>query len=94
MPRSPATGRVFGALYAIWDDEDGDAVNIGWLRAAMDSVAPHCTGSYVGEADLDRPHRSLRWLSPASAGRLATLRTRYDPAGPVPRPRPARGDRR
>ena len=74
-------GRVFGALYAIWDDEDGDAVNIGWLRAAMDSVTPHCTGSYAGEADLDRPHRSLRWLSPASTARLATLRTRYDPAG-------------
>lgn len=73
--------RIFGAIYAIWGDPEADAANIGWLRAAIDGVAPDCTGAYVGEADLDRPHRALGWLSPASADRLATLRRRYDPKG-------------
>ena len=74
-------GRIFGAIYAIWDDRGGDAANIGWLRAAMDSVVPDCTGAYVGEADLDRPHRVLRWLSEGAAEHLAALRDRYDPSG-------------
>ena len=74
-------GRIFGAIYAVWDGAEADAATIGWLRTAIDGVAPDCTGAYVGEADLDRPHHPLAWLSPASADRLATLRRRYDPKG-------------
>lgn len=74
-------GRVFGALYAIWEDEDADAVNIEWLRATIDSVAPSCTGAYVGEADLDRPDRVLRTLSPEAWTRLQHLRSLHDPRG-------------
>ncbi|AZQ68368.1 FAD-binding oxidoreductase [Silicimonas algicola] len=73
-------GRVFGALYAIWQDEDEDAANLGWLRAAVDSVAPLCTGAYVGEADLDRPHRALRTLTPEAEARLTQLRALHDPS--------------
>ena len=62
-------GRVFGALYAIWEDEDGDAANIGWLRAAIDGVAPLCTGAYVGEADLDRPRSGAPDADPGRRGR-------------------------
>lgn len=74
-------GRVFGALYAIWEDEDADAANIGWLRATIDGVAPLCTGAYVGEADLDRPCRALRTLSPDAQTRLQDLRDLHDPHG-------------
>ena len=74
-------GRIFGAIDAIWDDRETDAANVGWLPAAIDGVAPDRTGAYVGEADLDRPHRALGCLSPASAERLATLQGRYDPKG-------------
>ncbi|MWD29116.1 FAD-binding protein [Aquicoccus sp. SCR17] len=74
-------GRVFGALYAIWADEEDDAENTGWLRAGIDRLTPLCTGAYVGEADLDRPDRALRTLSAEAAERLAILRRRYDPAG-------------
>lgn len=83
-------GRIFGAVYAIWDGAGADAANIGWLRAAIDSVAPLGTGAYVGEADLDRPDRALSWLSPEAAERLAALRSRHDPKGVfLRRPRPA-----
>jgi FAD/FMN-containing dehydrogenase len=74
-------GRIFGALYAIWEDAGQDAANIGWLRSAIDSVAPVCTAAYVGEADLERPDRALPTLSPEARARLATLRATHDPAG-------------
>lgn len=74
-------GRVFGALYAIWEQADGDAANIGWLRATIDTVAPICTGSYVGEADLERPYRALPTLTPAVQERLRHLRAAHDPKG-------------
>lgn len=74
-------GRLFGALYAIWEDEDADAANIGWLRATIDGVAPLCTGAYVGEADLERPDRVLRTLSPEARSRLQHLRGLHDPHG-------------
>jgi FAD/FMN-containing dehydrogenase len=74
-------GRVFGAVYAVWQDDAGDAANIGWLRAAIDAVAPFCSGAYVGEADLDRPDRVLPTLTPEVAARLAALRAEHDPLG-------------
>jgi len=74
-------GRVFGALYGIWQGEEHDAANIGWLRATIDGVAPLCTGAYVGEADLDRPDRALRTLSPEAQTRLRDLRAFHDPHG-------------
>lgn len=74
-------GRVFGALYAIWADEGQDAANISWLRATIDGVAPLCTGAYVGEADLNRPDRALRTLSPEARTRLQELRSLHDPRG-------------
>jgi FAD/FMN-containing dehydrogenase len=74
-------GRIFGALYAIWQDADDDAANIGWLRASVDAVAPICTGAYVGEADLDRPDRALLTLSPNVQARLAVLHAEHDPMG-------------
>lgn len=74
-------GRIFGALYAIWEDEDRDTAGIGWLRATIDRVAPLCTGAYVGEADLDRPDRPLPTLSAPAQARLDDLRATYDPGG-------------
>jgi hypothetical protein len=74
-------GRIFGALYGIWEGEGQDTANIGWLRATIDDVAPLCTGAYVGEADLDRPHRALRTLSPEAQTRLQELRSLHDPRG-------------
>ena len=83
-------GRIFGALYAIWEDETADAANIGWLRAAIDGTAHLCTGAYVGETDLERPDRVLPTLSGSARARLADLRARHDPQGLFLRPAPAR----
>lgn len=74
-------GRIFGVVYGIWQDEDEDAANAGWLRATIDSVAPLCTGAYVGEADLERPDRALPTHSAEAQSRLARLRARYDAGG-------------
>ena len=74
-------GRVFGAVYAIWEEAEEDTANVGWLRATIDDITPLATGAYVGEADLDRPHRVLRTLSPEASARLAELRAARDPAG-------------
>ena len=74
-------GRIFGALYSIWEDAGEDRANIGWLRAVVDRLAPVCNGAYVGEADLERQDRALPTLSPAVQARLATLRAAHDPKG-------------
>ncbi|MDG4647899.1 FAD-binding oxidoreductase [Roseibacterium sp. SDUM158017] len=74
-------GRIFGALYAIWDCAEADDLNIGWLRTAIDAVAPLCTGAYVGEADLDRPDRMLPTLSAEAKARINELRALHDPRG-------------
>lgn len=74
-------GRIFGALYAIWEDAGEDRANMNWLRASVDRLTPVCTGAYVGEADLERPDRALPTLSPAAQSRLAALRAKHDPAG-------------
>ena len=71
--------RVFGVIYGIWQDEDGDAANTAWLRGAIDGVAPLCIGAYVGEADLERPDRTLPTHSAEALARLAVLRAQYDP---------------
>jgi FAD/FMN-containing dehydrogenase len=74
-------GRIFGALYAIWEDASDDDANIRWLRASIDGVAPICTGAYVGEADLERRDRALPTLSSEARARLASLHATHDPTG-------------
>ena len=73
-------GRIFGAVYGIWDDRADDARQIAWLRRTMDGAAPLCLGSYAGEADLDRVG-GLTTQSAEAADRLADLALRHDPAG-------------
>jgi len=74
-------GRIIAVLYGIWPEEEDDATNLIWLRTSMDACHPVATGSYVGEADLDRPGKRLPTLSPASELRLAGLAARHDPQG-------------
>jgi hypothetical protein len=92
MLRSPAAaepgdgafsriGRIFGSVYAIWEDEDDDAAQLAWLRTTIDWVAPICLGSYVGEADLERGPRATPTHSPTAQVHLRRLADRFDPAG-------------
>lgn len=74
-------GRIIGIIYGVWEDEDGDAANLAWLRAGMDGCRSIATGSYVGEADLDRPGGPLPTHSPDALARLAELAARHDPTG-------------
>ncbi len=74
-------GRIFGAVYAIWEDPAEDGAQIDWLRATMAATAPICLGAYVGEADLDNAQSGLSTHAPAAVARLRDLAARYDPAG-------------
>ncbi|GAA3164449.1 FAD-binding oxidoreductase [Nonomuraea roseoviolacea] len=82
-------GSSYVVGYAIWDDPADDAANEGWLRTAMDGVAPLGSGHYIAETDLlAGPDRVRRSFAPAAWERLGRLRGRWDPDGvfaPFPR---------
>jgi FAD/FMN-containing dehydrogenase len=75
------TGRIFGAVYGLWQNPAEDDANAAWLHRLMESVVPLATGAYVGLCDLDRPGTLLPTHSPATTLRLADLRRRFDPMG-------------
>ena len=79
-------GRILATLYGIWDDPAKDGVNLAWLRGSVETCRGLATGSYLGEADLDRPTPALPTLSPEAARRLAGLQARHDPEGRFARP--------
>lgn len=72
---------AFGAAYAIYDAAEDDAVNVAWLRATADSLAPITLGHYVGEADLERPGWLDGCYAPEALRRLRALQRLHDPDG-------------
>ena len=74
-------GRIFGAVYAIWEDPGEDGAQLRWLRATTTAAAPLCLGAYVGEADLERGPRDLPTHAPGVEERLRALAARFDPGG-------------
>jgi FAD/FMN-containing dehydrogenase len=74
-------GRIFGAVYAVWQDKTEDDANATWLHGLSEALAPLATGAYVGLCDLDRPGRLLPTHSEAATLRLTDLRRRLDPLG-------------
>ncbi len=74
-------GKAFTSVYTIWDGEEDDQANMAWLRRTMTAIEPLSSGTYVGEADLERTERGTMTHSPAAALRLSALRAKYDPQG-------------
>jgi len=75
-------GRTLVACYSIWEHEADDDANIGWLRNAMETLAPFAVGHYVAETDLlAHPSRPARSFSADAWERLTTLSERLDPQG-------------
>lgn len=73
-------GKLYVAVYAVWNDGCAAARNLAWLRETMRGLEPLAAGYYVGEADLvARPSIAARSFSPAAWQRLNDLRDRYDP---------------
>ena len=84
LPQNAAfscTGRIFGAVYALWQEATDDDANAAWLHGLMADLSPLATGAYVGLCDLDRPGGCLPTHSAPAAQRLADLRRRFDPVG-------------
>jgi len=75
------SGRIFAAVYALWEDAAADGANQLWLRGAIAQLRPYLSGSYIGEADLESPANSLPTVSPDVSVRLSTLAEHYDPQG-------------
>jgi FAD/FMN-containing dehydrogenase len=74
-----AAGTVGASSF--WDDATQDAERRGWIRAAMDAVAPHANGSYVGESDLATSANRVReCFSPEAWTRLNALKAQHDPS--------------
>ncbi|MFZ2101244.1 MAG: FAD-binding oxidoreductase [Oricola sp.] len=74
-------GPVFSATYAIWQEEELDTANFGWVRQTSASVADISLGHYVGEADLDLAERMTNSFAAPAYQKLKLLQTKYDPRG-------------
>lgn len=70
-------------VFAGWDDARTDEINVSWVRALTDAIAPDTTGgSYLNdmgrEADEGADH--IRKTFGARYERLVDIKTKYDPA--------------
>ena len=76
-----SAGRLYIALYALWEQRDDAPVQEAWLAGVVEELEPLTAGRYVGEADLaTRPEEAQRCYSPGAWRRLAAIRERYDPS--------------
>lgn len=74
-------GRIFGAVYGIWDRPDQDDENLAWVRGTIDGLLPKAVGSYIGYSDLGRPGQQHRTHSVPVLARLDDMSQKYDPDG-------------
>jgi FAD/FMN-containing dehydrogenase len=75
-----AAGRLYVAVYAVWQEGHDALPNLRWLRDVMRGLDGSTAGRYVGEADLvGDPGAAARSFSPAAWRRLGALRETYDP---------------
>jgi FAD/FMN-containing dehydrogenase len=78
---------LFVNLATMWDKQQADGENQGWMDAAITLLDPVTTGSYINESDfLRRPERASLYMSPENWKRLEALRRRNDPLGVFPAP--------
>ena len=70
---------IYIALYAIWRDAAGDAVNSAWPRDHMAAMAPLATGIQLADENLGE--RPARFLSDDHYARYDAIRAAYDPDG-------------
>lgn len=75
-------GDTFVGAYAMWDEEQNDAVNFDWLKRCGQSMYKGSEGQYINEvnpfADANVPQRCF---SPEAWRKLQSVRTKYDPDG-------------
>ncbi|KAI1178375.1 FAD-binding domain-containing protein [Nemania sp. FL0916] len=69
------------SVYAIWDDAADDERCTGWVRDAVQDMARHSVGSYMGDADFQQ--RTTRFWSKEHGERLQNIRQKWDPDGRV-----------
>lgn len=88
MSRVPAGATAFGNRDAgfltnyigLWLDPAEDEVNIAWVRAASDAVAPYGTGARYVNFLADEGEAGVRSAyEPETFKRLQNLKARYDP---------------
>ena len=67
------------ALYGIWEVEDDDARNQGWVSDIMERVGQHSVGAYTGEFDFQA--RQSRFWGDGQKKRLKEIKEKWDPKG-------------
>ncbi len=73
------TGRLYVAVYAVWEESEAAARNQAWLVETMRALEPLASGRYIGEVDLAaHPENARASFSPAAWRRLSAVRDHYD----------------
>jgi hypothetical protein len=71
---------IHAGVYSLWTDRAEDARNIAWARNGWNLMQPVSAGGvYVNELGLDEDDSRVRSAYGRNYGRLAQLKTKYDP---------------
>ena len=72
-------GKLYVALYAMWEDEADDDVHQAWVTGQMKRLEPLSKGIQLADENL--VNRPWPYLSEESSARLEELRAKHDPEG-------------
>lgn len=68
--------------FIIWEDEQDDELNFGWLDKTLPLIDPFSKGRYINEVEARRhPEHVRECFSEVNWRRLQDLRKKYDPDG-------------
>jgi FAD/FMN-containing dehydrogenase len=79
-PMTQRGARWVSHPFATWMDRADDEINIAWVRAYRDTIAPHTTGgvylNFIGDEGDERIRAAF---GAAKLDRLASIKAEYDP---------------
>ncbi len=75
-------GKTYIGIYSVWDNDDGDAESIAWLRRISATLDQHAAGHYINEIDAaTNPERLEKCYSADAWKKLRSIRKSWDPDG-------------
>lgn len=67
-------------VYSVWDGDETDTANVGWLREMSETLDQHAVGHYINEIDaFTNTARARQCFSEVNWKRLRKLRADWDP---------------
>ena len=75
-----AAGDTYIGIYGVWNDEDTDETNVGWLNRMRSRLDRHAAGHYINEINAaNGVDRVKACYSAESWERLRGIRSEWDP---------------